>query len=177
MIIWPAFRIKKYRVNDHPYNAPQFTHRRNGHFQKITEIHIQSESVKIRELTLVIIFVIFIQKWKFRLKMKVLRVVQTLSHFIFEINVGKGRTRHTTTMNQNDEYPDRLKIDCRFKFRVVLCWIRPLPKLISKIKWFGSELPLKLIEFSLRVSEHHQQMSPTSLSPNIHPQSLTKTHS
>ena len=24
MIIWPAFRLGKYRVNDHPYHAPQF---------------------------------------------------------------------------------------------------------------------------------------------------------
>jgi len=25
MVIWPAFRMEKYRVNDHPYHAPQFT--------------------------------------------------------------------------------------------------------------------------------------------------------
>ena len=25
MIIWPAFRIGRYRVNDHPYHVPQFT--------------------------------------------------------------------------------------------------------------------------------------------------------
>ena len=24
MVIWPAFRMEKYRVNDHPYHAPQF---------------------------------------------------------------------------------------------------------------------------------------------------------
>ena len=30
-----------------------------------------------------------------------------------------------------------------FNFRVVLCRIRPFPTLISKIKWHGSELPLK----------------------------------
>jgi len=24
MVIWPAFRIRQYRVNDHPYHAPQF---------------------------------------------------------------------------------------------------------------------------------------------------------
>ena len=61
-----------------------------------------------------------------------LRVVQTLSHFIFEFNVGKGRIRHATTMNLNDEYLDRLKIDRRFKFRVVQCRIRPFPTLIQK---------------------------------------------
>ena len=25
MVIWPAFRMGQYRVNDHPYRAPQFT--------------------------------------------------------------------------------------------------------------------------------------------------------
>jgi len=25
MVIWPAFRMEKYRVNDHPYHAPQFS--------------------------------------------------------------------------------------------------------------------------------------------------------
>ena len=25
MDIWPAFRMGQYRVNDHPYHAPQFT--------------------------------------------------------------------------------------------------------------------------------------------------------
>jgi len=24
MVIWPAFRVGQYRVNDHPYHAPQF---------------------------------------------------------------------------------------------------------------------------------------------------------
>ena len=24
MVIWPAFRMEKYKVNDHPYHAPQF---------------------------------------------------------------------------------------------------------------------------------------------------------
>ena len=31
------------------------------------------------------------------------------SHFIFEINVGKGQIRHTTTLQLNDEFLDRLK--------------------------------------------------------------------
>ena len=31
------------------------------------------------------------------------------SNFIFEINVGKSRIRHTTTLKLNDEFPDRLK--------------------------------------------------------------------
>ena len=25
MVIWPAFRLGQYRVNDHPYYAPQFS--------------------------------------------------------------------------------------------------------------------------------------------------------
>ena len=25
MVIWHAFRIEQYRVNDHPYHAPQFS--------------------------------------------------------------------------------------------------------------------------------------------------------
>ena len=24
MVIWPEFRMGQYRVNDHPYHAPQF---------------------------------------------------------------------------------------------------------------------------------------------------------
>ena len=32
------------------------------------------------------------------------------SHIIFEINVGKRRIRHTTTLKLNDEFLDRLKI-------------------------------------------------------------------
>ena len=27
MVIWPAFRMRQYRVNDHPYHAPQFIER------------------------------------------------------------------------------------------------------------------------------------------------------
>ena len=34
-----------------------------------------------------------------------------LSHFIFEINVGKRRIRHTTTLQLNDEVLGQLKID------------------------------------------------------------------
>ena len=32
------------------------------------------------------------------------------NHFIFEINVGKSRIRHRTTLELNDEFQDRLKI-------------------------------------------------------------------
>ena len=33
------------------------------------------------------------------------------SHFIFEINLGKSRIRHTTTLKWNDEFLDRPRID------------------------------------------------------------------
>ena len=48
----------------------------------------------------------------------------------------------STTLKLNDEFLGRLKIDSRFKFRVVTCRISSLPTLISKIKWLGFELPL-----------------------------------
>ena len=35
------------------------------------------------------------------------------NHFIFGINVGKSRIRHTTTLKLNNEFLDRLKIDSR----------------------------------------------------------------
>ena len=66
------------------------------------------------------------------------------SHFIFEINVGKSRIRHRTTLKLNDEFLDRLKMTS-FKFRVVLCRIRLFPTLISKLKWLGSGLPLSVV--------------------------------
>ena len=80
---------------------------------------------------------------------KIVRLFRT-KPFNFEINVGKGRIRHTTTLKLNDKFLDRLKIDWTFKFRVVICRIRPFPTLISKMKWSGSELPLILI-FSWKV--------------------------
>jgi len=40
-----------------------------------------------------------------------------LSHFIFEINVGKGRIRHRTTLNSNDATFDRFWVDLEFKFQ------------------------------------------------------------
>ena len=76
------------------------------------------------------------------MKINIFKGSPALNHFIFEINVGKGRTRHTTTLNLNDEFFDQPKIDCRLKFGVVLCRIRSFPAWISKIKWLGSELPL-----------------------------------
>ena len=64
------------------------------------------------------------------------------SHFIFEINVGKSRIRHTTTLKLNDEFLDRLN-SIEESNSVVLCRIRLFPTLVSKIKRLGSELPLR----------------------------------
>ena len=60
------------------------------------------------------------------------------SHFIFKCNVGKSRIRHIATLILIEWWisrstPNRLKMTS-FKFRVVLCRIRSLPTLISKIK-------------------------------------------
>ena len=60
-------------------------------------------------------------------------------NFIFEINFGKRRIRHRTTLNLNDAIFNRIEY---LNFGVVLCRIRLFPTLISKIKWFRSELPL-----------------------------------
>ena len=38
MVIWPAFRMGQYRVNDHPYHALQFSHRFNGIKVELTSI-------------------------------------------------------------------------------------------------------------------------------------------
>ena len=64
------------------------------------------------------------------------------SQFIFEINVGKSRIRHRTTLNLNIQSILTRSRNSSFRFRVVLWRIRLFPTLILKIKWFGSELPL-----------------------------------
>ena len=80
------------------------------------------------------------------------------SHFIFDIIVGKRRIRHTTTLQLIDEFPNRFKIDWRFKFRVVICRIHFFLTLISKIKWLGSGLPLKFWVFPMILMMTHLQM-------------------
>ena len=93
------------------------------------------------------------------MKINIFKGSPALNHFIFEINVGKGRIRHTTTLNLNDEFLDRLKIDSRFKFRVVICRIRLSPTLISKIKWLVSELPLKFVLTHLKLIQRRYQQN------------------
>ena len=94
----------------------------------------------------------------FHWSVDLLRVLQ--SHFIFQINIGKRRIRLTTTLKLNGEFLDRLGIGWRFKFRVVLCRIRLLPTLISKIKWLWSELPLNRSDrssnFPLELENHEK---------------------
>ena len=70
------------------------------------------------------------------------------THFIFEINVGEGRIRHRRTQESNFQIDSKTTEDDIIESRFVLCRIRLFPTLISKIKWLGSELPLKLTPFS-----------------------------
>ena len=53
------------------------------------------------------------------------------SHFLFEINVGKRRIRHRTTVNSNEIIFNRYG-NSAFNFRVVICRIRPFPTLTWK---------------------------------------------
>ena len=71
--------------------------------QKISNLKLEIENQKQTILGMVLI------SGSYNYKMG--RVVQTFSHFIFEINVGNRRIRHTTTLEFNDEFLDRVKID------------------------------------------------------------------
>ena len=64
------------------------------------------------------------------------------NHFIFEINVGKRRIRHITTLNLSLQPIFSRSRNSPFNIRVVVCRIRLFPTLVSKIKRLGSELPL-----------------------------------
>ena len=57
---------------------------------------------------------------------------------------GSDMSRHTTTRKLNYEFLDQLKIDRRFKLRIVIYRIRFLPTLNLRIKWFGFELPFSV---------------------------------
>ena len=59
-----------------------------------------------------------------------LRVVHTKDILFLKSMSERGGS----DMQGLDEFLDRLRIDRRFKFRVVICRIRFLPTLISKIK-------------------------------------------
>ena len=75
-----------------------------------------------------------------------LRVVHTQGILFLEIDVVKSRIRYTTTLKVN-EFLDRLKMDWKLKFRVVLCWTLFFPTSISKIKSLGSALLLNDLSF------------------------------
>ena len=71
-----------------------------------------------------------------------------LSHFNLDINVGKKRIRHWTTLNFNDVISIRFWVNLKFRnssqnFRVVAGRFRIFPTFVSNIKWLWSELPLK----------------------------------
>ena len=57
---------------------------------------------------------------------------------------GSDMSRQTTTLKLNYEFLERLKIERRFKFRIVICRIRSLPTLNLKIKCLGSGLPFSV---------------------------------
>ena len=46
MVIWPAFRMGQYRVNDHPYHAPQFTYRFENLYKQITSEEEKLDSLR-----------------------------------------------------------------------------------------------------------------------------------
>ena len=61
-----------------------------------------------------------------------LRVVKTQTIVFFEINVGNGRIRYRTTPNFEWFIANRFWKLISFKWRVILCRIRPFPTLISR---------------------------------------------
>ena len=66
------------------------------------------------------------------------------SHCTVQINIEKGRSSIERLWNGISRSTKKRLNMASFKFRVVLRRIRLFPTLISKIKWLGSELPLKL---------------------------------
>ena len=66
------------------------------------------------------------------------------SHFIFEINVGKRRIRHRTILYLNYAICNRFWVDLEIQFQGLFnVGSAFFSTLTSKIKWLGSELPLK----------------------------------
>ena len=71
-------------------------HKRNPRFPNLTIFRLVS---------------ILIENCSLIIKLDFLKASSDPSHFIFEINVGKSRIRHTTTLKLNDEFLDRVKFD------------------------------------------------------------------
>ena len=97
-------------------------------------------SAKILESTLIITNTIFIKG------------SSDESHFIFEINAGKSRIRHWTTLNLNDLIFCQFESLEKFNFRIVLCRIRPFPTLISKMKFWATLKIFKPTVFSVIIT-------------------------
>ena len=75
-----------------------------------------------------------------QLKLKAFKGSPYPSHFIFEINVGKKRIRHRTTLHLNlHSIMSRFR-NSSFNFREVLCRIRLFPTIISKMDWVWTTL-------------------------------------
>ena len=47
MVIWPEFRMRQYRVNDHPYHAPQFTILEDLDERSLSELYQRAEQFSI----------------------------------------------------------------------------------------------------------------------------------
>ena len=54
----------------------------------------------------------------------------------------KSRMRHRTSLKLNDEFPDRLKIDWRWRHSISESFYVGFRHWFHKIKWFWFELPL-----------------------------------
>ena len=71
-----------------------------------------------------------------------------LGHFIFEINIERGRIRHQTTLNLNLQMIFNWSRNSSFNSGVILCRIRLSPTLISKINGLGIDfLLMKILKF------------------------------
>ena len=79
-----------------------------------------------------------------------LRVVQTQTILFLESMSEREGPDIQRLWNLMIKFLDRLKVDCRFIFRVVPCRIRLFPTLISNIKWLWCGPPLNLSEPTLK---------------------------
>ena len=102
-------------------------------------------------------------------------------HFTVEINVGKRRIRHTTTLALNHQFLDRLKIDRKSKFRLVFM-SDPSPSDVS----FKNKMTTFTLEKN-KQNTHQKAESATRLIRMLHnrcsvlcsscpSQNLTKSH-
>ena len=157
MVIWPVFRMEKYRVNDHPYHAPQFiifgpvqnSIRCPNSFVR-TGPKLKSRPVwKWTKINIRTIWSQVIRNFgeKFgwtKIKRACLRVVQTQA-ILFLISMpergGSDIERLWIWIRSSSIGFESI---WKFNSRIVLCRIRLFPTLILEIKWLGSGLPLNV---------------------------------